>query len=321
MNISLYIPCFNSSGYINQCLKGVLKQTYPIKEILVVDDGSTDRTSEIASQFPVRLIRHNRNEGLASARNTALREARYEYIASVDSDCVPERDWLEKLVKTFSSGRIGGAGGRLLESYSTNVFDYWRSVHMRQNWGEDSKTDIPFLFGSNTLFKKKILLELGGYDEELKNNFEDYDISQRIKKAGYLLRYNPEAIVYHLRKDNLFSLFNNFWNWNLIWHRKKKYYDSLRNLSRKSVENIGLANRFLEEDINEKRLQLVYIDFLLSISLTLKDFSFYFKSYSPSQKDSSGISYLLSLLDLTFFYHFRDSQKGFDTLKIGRAHV
>jgi glycosyltransferase involved in cell wall biosynthesis len=69
MKISLYIPCYNVEGHIERCIKGVLKQTLQPEKILVIDDGSTDRTAEIASNYPVKVIKHGSNRGLAAARN------------------------------------------------------------------------------------------------------------------------------------------------------------------------------------------------------------------------------------------------------------
>ena len=76
MEVTLYIPCFNSQNTIRECLDGVLKQSHPPSEILVINDGSTDLTSEFASDYPVRIINHGSNKGLACARNTAIRESK-----------------------------------------------------------------------------------------------------------------------------------------------------------------------------------------------------------------------------------------------------
>ena len=100
--LSLYIPCYNAEKYIGECLDGVIKQTYPIDEILIINDGSNDKTVSIASAYPVRIIHHNKNKSLAAARNTAFKEAKNDYVAALDADCVPRPDWLEHLIKNFS---------------------------------------------------------------------------------------------------------------------------------------------------------------------------------------------------------------------------
>ena len=314
--VILYIPCFNAAKTIRFCLEAVFKQTYPLKEVVVIDDGSTDETIEIVSRYPVRLIKHTNNQGLAAARNTAMRNINTEFIASLDADCQPDSYWLKYLMKRFDSPRIAGVGGKLLESYSSSVFDLWRSVHMKQFW-EDNETTPQFLFGSNTVFRKKALINIGLYNESYKNNYEDVDVSNRFKKRGYILIYEPEAIAHHLRSDDICSILNSYWKWNLAYYQKKKYYSNSKNFIFKVKDNIGLANRYIEEDIAYERYQLLYLDFLLALHHSLRDFEHFIyqnKKRDLDISDSPLLSFWLALLDLTFFYHFDSKKKNLSTL-------
>jgi len=99
--VSVVMPAYNSEKYIGDAISSVLKQTYPFFELIIVDDGSTDRTREIVSSFSderIVLLTHEKNRGVAEARNTALKKARGKWVALIDSDDVwlPER--LEKLL-------------------------------------------------------------------------------------------------------------------------------------------------------------------------------------------------------------------------------
>ena len=232
--VSLYIPCFNAAETIHLCLEAVFKQKYPLKGVLVVDDGSTDETVDIAAKYPVKIIRHKKNNGLAIARNTAIKNIKTGFIASLDADCQPESDWLKNLMKRFSSAKIVGVGGKLLETYASSVFDLWRSVHMKQYW-EDKNTMPPFLFGSNTIFRKKALMDIGLYNENYKNNYEDVDICGRFKKAGYTLIYEPKAIAHHLKNDNICSILDTYWRWNLGYYQKKRYYSNQKRFIFKEI--------------------------------------------------------------------------------------
>lgn len=316
MKISLYIPCFNAARTIGACLDAVFKQTYPIKEVLVVDDGSSDETAKIASGYRVRLMRHADNQGLAAARNTAIKNINTEFIASLDADCEPKADWLENLMKRFDSAKIAGAGGRLLEKHSSNIFDLWRAVHMKQHW-EPDKRHPPFLFGSNTVFRREALIRAGLYNEDYRNNYEDVDICERIKKAGFLLAYEPQAIVYHLKSDNLGTILDNYWNWNLAYYRKRKWYTDKKNFMLKIKDNLGLSNRYIEEDIACQRQELVYLDFLLALHHTLRDFRYFISRHNQKHSadcDNAALSRWLALLDLTFFYHFDSLKSSLSTL-------
>ena len=312
--VTLYIPCFNAEKYIEPCLKAVLEQDYPIEEILVIDDGSSDRTPEIASQFPVRFIRHPENKGLVSVRNSAIKNSKGDFLASLDADCVPDKDWLKSLMGNFSS-KVAGVGGRLLENQQDDPIDLWRAAHMKQEWGNRKSDSISFLFGSNNVFRKKVLLDTGGYDGQYMNNYEDVDISRRVKKAGHVLIYDPQAVVCHIRKDSFFSVLDTFWNWNFGYHQEKGYYDGLEGIYLKIKENIGLGNRFIEEDFRKGKTRFLYLDLLVSIYLSLKDFFFLCNKMYPSPKISSERFYIsyMSLIDLTFFYHLDSHNKSFRT--------
>ncbi len=310
--VSFYIPCFNAQETIASCLDAVLKQTYPIAEIVIIDDGSIDNTIEVASRFPVRIIRQT-NKGLAASRNTAVKNINAEFIASVDADCLPERDWLKHLMKRFNSLKISGAGGKLLETYSSTAFDLWRSVHMKQYWEKESAAS--FLFGSNTVFRKKALVKSGLYNESLKNNYEDVEICKHLKEKGYNFIYEPKAIVDHLKSDDLYSILNTYWKWNINFYKKKKYYVNQKALDFKIKENFGLARRYIGEDIASKNYQLLYLDFLLSLHLSLRDFEYFI--HQDDHKCSNypePLSLWLSLFDLNFFYHFDSSRRNLSTL-------
>lgn len=301
--VTLYIPCFNAEQYIASCLEASLEQSYPLQEILVIDDCSHDSTVQIAQRFPVRIIRHTVNKGLAAVRNTALASAKAGFLASLDADCVADKDWLKNLMSLFSP-EIAGVGGRLIESRADTPIDVWRAVHMKQEWGEARLSSVPFLYGSNSVFRKDLLQELGGYNQLYKSNYEDIDISQRIAAQGYSLAYEPAALVYHIKNDTLLSLFDTFWNWNFSYHYQQGYYRDASQLSRKMKENIGLANRFLQEDMDQGRPQLVYLDLLLSLALCFNDLRFLLDQGRTLDNIRDPLTLYLHLIDLKLFYDF-----------------
>ena len=314
IDTTVYIPCFNAARTIEQCLGAVLAQTYSIKEILVIDDGSTDETVQILSRYPVRVIRHRQNQGLAAARNSAVKNIQSEFVASLDADCIPEKNWLKHLIEQIDSSSIAGVGGKLCEAYASSACDQWRSIHMRQHWDE-AQSEPPFLFGSNTVFRRKVLVDAGLYDERFKTNYEDVDICQRIKKAGYLLKYEPQALVHHLRQDNLYTLLNNHWQWQLPYYVLEDFFTPEKFLS-KVETNIGLADRYMREDIVSNRVDLLYINFFLSVHHTLKDFEFFFFRNPKEERfeESSSLSLAVALWDLIIFYHMDKGLERFFSL-------
>lgn len=212
--VSLYVPCYNVSSTIRACLEGVFAMSEPPDEVLVIDDCSTDDLYSQIQGFSVRVIKHEVNKGLSAARNTAFKNAQYEYVASLDADVVPSQLWLAKLKKLATQqADFGGAGGCLLESVKHNWSDHWRHQHMQQNWGAQSLVNPAFLVGANNLFKKEDVIRVGGYNELLRTNGEDHDMSQKIKALGKSLYYQADATCFHLRQDSFQSLRRAVWRY------------------------------------------------------------------------------------------------------------
>ena len=125
----------------------------------------------------------------------------------------------------------------------------------------------------------------------LRSNYEDVDICERLKKKGYNLIYEPKAIVDHIKSDDLCSVLNTYWKWNIGYYKKKKYYANQKILNFKIKDNIGLAHRYIEEDIASKNYQLLYLDFLLTLHHSLRDFEYFISQ--NNQKDSNSLDYYL----------------------------
>ena len=273
MKITLYIPCYNAKIFIGKCLEGVLRQTCKIDEILVIDDGCKDETVEIASGYPVKIIRHEKNKGLAAARNTAFKNATGDFVASLDVDCVPEPDWLEKIMPEFNDEKVAGVGGRLLEKFTANAADKWRAMNMPQHWGEKELEEPEFLFGSNNVFRRSAIAEVGYYNDKCGNNGEDYEISQRLKKIGYSLVYQPKAVAYHLRRDNMLSVYRTHWNWYLGWYRPC----NLSNIFFRTKHNLRESKRRLLEDFRMHYYKVIPIDLFLTHYEFFRDIGYWIR--------------------------------------------
>jgi len=206
-SITLAIPYFNAAVFIGTALESVDNQTYLPEEIIVVDDGSTDESMDIVKRFPhVRVISHSRNYGIAAARNTAWENATGDIVAFIDADTIAHPRLLEILAGCYSTSDIAGVGGRGIEIMQNNQYDKWRKDVLFQGWGENYKSNVHFLFGICSSYRKNILKKLGGFDTFFKVSGEDMDFCFRVNQAGFRLVYHPEAVVYHLRADDRRSI-------------------------------------------------------------------------------------------------------------------
>lgn len=260
MKVSFYIPCLNAEKTIGKCIKSILKQTYPADEIIVIDDGCKDKTIDKASKYNVKIIKNKGNMGLAFSRNIGIKNARNNFIASVDADVILDEKWLEKAIKNFKNKKIAGVGGNLNEKSTKNLPDLWRSVHMKQNWGNKRIINPKFLFGSNCVLRKDALIKTGFYNNQYKTNYEDVDLSKRLKKIGYDLIYEPNAKAIHLKQDSIKSVLKSSWHWSLFSYNLPSTI--LWFLFRFLTDCYKFVNYFLEDIINFK-VNLIFIDLLM----------------------------------------------------------
>lgn len=283
--VSAYIPCYNAEKCLGDTLRGLFAQTHEIAEIIVVDDGSVDSTAHLASQFPVTLLRHSTNRGLAAARNTAIRRARHELIASVDADVVPSPTWLEQLLHKFTDVSIAGAGGRCVEQFQTTAADRWRGLHLVQDLGDLDCMITPLdnkgLSGFAAIFQKAAIQKVGGYNERYRTNWEDWDLSVRLREAGYALVYCPEAVAVHMRMDTPLSVVRTAWRW-VFW---EDYYDgSYEKLIPKLFINFRRAWKNARRHLERRDVALLTIDCLYLLCFEYWDIRFYLQRQAVRQR-------------------------------------
>jgi len=272
LKISVYVPCYNAERTIGACLASLIAQRRKPDEILLVDDGSTDRSLDIAKRFPgVKIIQHAVNKGLATARNSGIRFSKGDLVASIDSDCAADPLWLQILAAEMERdpGIIGTAGA-VNESERDTIPDRWRTFHMAQHYGQNVIENPRFLFGANTIFRREALQVAGAYPASLRTNGEDLEICKRIymRVPNAKLRYQPKAFVHHLRRDTFRSIANTYWRYQtyVSWAKPVP-----RELGRTAHQTWRLLKQVwrhhLVWDIRQKRWEGLLIAFYLTAVL------------------------------------------------------
>jgi glycosyltransferase involved in cell wall biosynthesis len=261
--VTLYIPCYNAAHYLPRVIPAAMNQSYPIEEVIVIDDGSTDRTLEVAKQYtaasfyPLRIIALKVNKGLAYARNTAVNAAKTDFIASLDADCAPQEMWLEKLMANFTNDSIAGVGGKLIEGALFKAADRWRAVHMHQHWGDKRSSKPLWLFGHGNVFRTNKIKEVGYYDERHKTNYEDIQISEALLNNGYTLIYEPTAISIHLKTDSTKSALDTKFRYGL-----KKFEKARFRLPIRMAWHLANAGHRLVKDFCNRRWSIIPLSIL-----------------------------------------------------------
>ena len=205
--ISVIIPVRNEKEKIEQCLEAVFSQSYKPYEVIVVDGHSRDKTVENASKFPVRIFYEDYHTR-AGACQIGVENAKGDFIAFTDADCIPERNWLENLIKEFDEGIVGVGGGiknigEGLWEKSVNLAleTFLGSANSVQGKFFRDKRYVKSISGCNSMYRRDDILKVGGFDVDLSTT-EDTELNRKLLRNGKLL-YTPDAVVLHNHQRGL----------------------------------------------------------------------------------------------------------------------
>jgi len=210
MKISVVMPAYNSEKTIGQAIESVLKQDYKIDEIIVVDDGSKDKTAEIASRYPIKLIK-KQNGGEASALNIGAKQSQGDFIAIIESDVIIPPNWLSLLIKEFKDPQVYGVGALLEVANPENLISKLSGYELEYRYLKIKEKFVPHITSANTLYKKEVFDKVGYYDESLINACLDADLNSRLINQGYKLVLLKNIKVKHFWKTNLGSFLKRQW--------------------------------------------------------------------------------------------------------------
>jgi GT2 family glycosyltransferase len=229
--VSVVVCTHNGAGTLAECLGGLSQLDYPDYEVIVVDDGSTDGSAEIADAHPVRVIR-TPNRGLSAARNEGLAAAEGEIVAYIDDDAVPDSHWLRYLAATFVDSDHAGVGGPNVPPPDDGDVAACVAnapggpVHVLLS--DQVAEHIP---GCNMAFRRDWLEAIGGFDPQFRVAGDDVDVCWRLQEHGGTLGFHPGALVWHRRRATL----------RRFWRQQRGYGRAEALLERKWPERYNIA--------------------------------------------------------------------------------
>lgn len=195
--ISVVVCSYNGSTTIGECLRGLDELEYPNYEVILVNDGSTDATAAIASEYNCLII-STENRGLSSARNTGLAAATGEIVAYIDDDAWPDPHWLHYLASSFSDTEHAAMGGPNIAPFTDAP-----AAHCVGNAPGNpthvllSDQEAEHIPGCNMAFRKAALQAIGGFDPQFRIAGDDVDVCWRLRNMGWTLGFSPAAVVWH----------------------------------------------------------------------------------------------------------------------------
>lgn len=224
-SLSVIIPAYNAEETLRSCLSALHDQSLPKREyeIVVIDDGSTDRTPDIAKEFKVIYL-FQTNQGPATARNKGVSVAQGSIVLFTDSDCVPDHNWLQEMVSPFSDPEVMGVKGAY-RTRQTKLGARFAQAEFEDRYDLlQTYTSIDMIDTYSAAFRKEVLVKIGGFDESFSvANNEDTDLSYRLASSGYKLVFNFKAFVYHAHPETVHHYLRlKFWRgyWRMMVYRR-----------------------------------------------------------------------------------------------------
>ncbi len=248
-SVAIIVPCYNEERGIASTLQSLLALEYPADklEIIVVDDGSTDRTYEIASQFgnsrhgvPRVRIFHKENGGKHTAMNFGLQYANAELVGCLDADSIVAPGALLQATPVFESQKVAAVTPGIHVKETTNMLQHMQKVEYRlsifnrfmlASLGSAFITPGPF-----SIFRASVVRELGGW--RYGHSTEDMEMALRMQRAGHLIANAPRASVFTATPRTLSHLFRQRVRWTYGFLRNASDYRSM--IGNRSFGNLGM---------------------------------------------------------------------------------
>ena len=212
MNLSVIVLAYNAEATLPALLDSLSNQSNDEFEVVVIDDASRDRTSQIARSYPCELITLSENRGPAYCRNIGAKKARGEILAFTDSDCRVDPNWVANIHKHFSQNDTEAIMARLVlmpstllgDSISALGFPAGGAIGFDKIWKVNNKGFTDSLSSCNCAVQKGIFHTAGGFDDSFPYpGGEDSLLAYNLRELNYRIKYCPNVLAYHEARSSL----------------------------------------------------------------------------------------------------------------------
>lgn len=202
--VSVVVACYNGGRTLQACLDSLLLLNYPDYEVLLIDDGSTDITPQVASLYKKIRYIHLQHHGLSVARNAGIELAEGEVVAFTDADCRADEDWLYYIVSDLLKGSFVGVGGHNFlppdDSPLASAVMVAPGGPAHVMLTDRVAEHIP---GCNMAFYRWALEEINGFDPIFQKAGDDVDVCWRLQQRGFKIGFSPAGFVWHYRRSTV----------------------------------------------------------------------------------------------------------------------
>jgi len=220
--VSVIVPCYNEEMTLENCVSSLMDQSYRKFEILLIDDGSSDKTLDLCRKLSARLQGRvsyftKQNGGKASALNCGIRHSNGEILVCIDADSVFVKNTLQELVKSFiKNPELGAVGGNVKVANRNKLFNKYQAIEYITGLNIQRRSFaylgcMQVISGAIGAFNKEKLISIGGYSSD--TIVEDMDVTVSMIKAGYKVEYNSNAVAYTEAPENVHDFIRQRHRW------------------------------------------------------------------------------------------------------------
>lgn len=216
--VSVIVPVYNAGKAIGRCIEALLSQDLPQadREVIIVDNGSTDSTADVVAGYPVDLIRENELVGSYAARNRGIAAARGAVLAFTDADCIPSQGWLRIALQAFEDSQVYLAGGEIQPAPPDNEVERYQAAgdFLSHRYGIEHPFR-PYLQTANVFYRRQLFERIGTFNADLISG-GDADISWRAQSAGFgPIRFVAGASVVHRHRADRHEMLRQSFKWGI----------------------------------------------------------------------------------------------------------
>ena len=209
--VSAYIPCYNNARTIGLAIQGIQNQTCPVSELIIVDDGSTDDSVDIAESLGARVIRMGGNQGRGAVRARAMEAAEHEFVLCCDATNRLTPNFVEGALKWICDESVVAIFGRYYDPNPRTTADRWRARHLFQQDLAQQVRHASDLSTYGTMVRKSAVLRAGNYHRLLAHG-EDFELGVRLLKEGDVV-FDPGLEIESVIQNTLFKVMERYSRW------------------------------------------------------------------------------------------------------------
>jgi biofilm PGA synthesis N-glycosyltransferase PgaC len=223
--VSAFVPCFNNAKTILETIDSIKKQTYPISELFVIDDNSSDESVSILKERDITVYNNEKNFGRGYVRAQAINIAQYDYLLSCDATNLIEENYLSTALTHFEQKDVACCSGNIRnKDTETTCIGRWRGRHLFKEHMILPKAKNTYQMATYSIVMNKgIIKKVGNFNTQLKFD-EDRELGSRILKNGYKIIGDPNLITFSNTENTMFQVFERYIRWYSMLSEEKKSY-------------------------------------------------------------------------------------------------